>query len=87
MASCPFRRSSSHVIPSNGALKRAFTVRQCSIQISNAEETEGDDKNTLNLKHLSAAILLLTAPSVSFLKVYSLYLIFYFDFLISENSN
>lgn len=69
MASCPFRRSSSHVVSSNGALKRGFTVRQCSIQIPTAEDAEEEDKNTLNLKHLSAAILFLTAPPVSILKI------------------
>lgn len=72
MASCPFRRSSSHVLASNGALKRAFTARQCSIQISTAEDAVEEDKNTLNLKHLSAAILILTAPPVSLLKNYLL---------------
>lgn len=62
--SCPFRRSSSHAV-SNGALKRSMTTRQSSIQIPNAEDEE-EDKNTLNLKHLSAAISILTAPSVSY---------------------
>lgn len=64
MASCPFRRTSSHSL-SNGGMKRALTSRQSSIQISTVEELEEEDKNTLNLKHLNSAILLLTAPPVS----------------------
>lgn len=63
MASCPFRRTSSHTLP-NGALKRSFTSRQSSIQIPNDDQDE-EDKNTLNLKHLNDAILILTAPAVS----------------------
>ena len=62
MAACPFRRtSSSHP---NGALKRSVTVRQSSFQVPSAEDVEEDDKNTLNLKSLSAAIRILTAPQV-----------------------
>lgn len=62
-SSCPFRRSTSHV--SNGAVKRTLTPRQSSVQITMTEELEEEDKNTLNLKHLNAAILILTAPPVS----------------------
>lgn len=62
---CPFRRTSSHALANGGGTKRALTTRQSSFQIAIAEETEDEDKNTLNLKHLNAAILLLTAPPVS----------------------
>lgn len=70
MASCPFRRASTHVAPSTAAvLKRSLTAaRQSSVQIPNEELSalqdleEEQDRNTLNLKHLSAAILLLTSP-------------------------
>lgn len=48
---------------SNGALKRSLTTRQSSFQIPTAEELDDEEKNTLNLKHLSAAIKILTHPS------------------------
>ncbi|XP_063902714.1 head-specific guanylate cyclase [Zophobas morio] len=67
MASCPFRRTSSHALP-NGALKRSFTSRQSSIQIPNDDQDE-EDKNTLNLKHLNDAIVTLTAPPNEALQV------------------
>ncbi|XP_017775774.1 PREDICTED: head-specific guanylate cyclase [Nicrophorus vespilloides] len=58
---CPFRRSSSHVVP-NGALKRSLATRQSSIQIPSHDDLDEEDKNTLNLKNLSSAILILTSP-------------------------
>ncbi|EFA02348.1 head-specific guanylate cyclase [Tribolium castaneum] len=67
MASCPFRRASSHALP-NGALKRSFTSRQSSIQIPN-DDQDDEDKNTLNLKHLNDAIVTLTAPPNEALQV------------------
>lgn len=80
-SSCPFRRTTSHV--SNGAVKRTLTPRQSSIQITMTEELEEEDKNTLNLKHLNAAILILTAPPVSknFDVKTLLYFYIYNDFL------
>lgn len=69
MASCPFRRTSSHSLQ-NGALKKSFTSRQSSIQIP-TEDQDDEDKNTLNLKHLNDAILTLTAPPVSIFQMVS----------------
>lgn len=69
--SCPFRRSSTTlqngggVSPGGAALKRSFTSRQNSIQMGPNDEQEEEDKNTLNLKHLNEAILILTSPPVS----------------------
>ncbi|XP_049826042.1 head-specific guanylate cyclase [Aethina tumida] len=57
--SCPFRRSSTSA--HNGAMKRSLTSRQNSIQIP-GDYQEDEGTNTLNLKQLNAAILLLTAP-------------------------
>ncbi|KAL1509679.1 hypothetical protein ABEB36_004384 [Hypothenemus hampei] len=55
---CPFQRVKVEV--GNKNLKRASTTRQGSLQIALEEEEE--DKNTLNLKHLNTAILILTNP-------------------------
>lgn len=68
--SCPFRWSSVSSqdggVSSGGAkLKRSFTSRQNSIQLGPNDEQEEEDTNTLNLKHLNEAILILTSPSVS----------------------
>ncbi|KAK9872194.1 hypothetical protein WA026_016248 [Henosepilachna vigintioctopunctata] len=64
-SSCPFQRSSVHVLSNGTSLKRSLTSRQSSIQIPQGEaEQDDEDKNTLNLKHLNAAILLLTSPPV-----------------------
>ncbi|KAG5863959.1 hypothetical protein JTB14_011139 [Gonioctena quinquepunctata] len=60
--SCPFRRSSTSTQNGGAALKRSFTSRQNSFQVG-PEEQEEEDKNTLNLKHLNEAILILTAPT------------------------
>ncbi|KAG5889200.1 hypothetical protein JTB14_000625 [Gonioctena quinquepunctata] len=62
--SCPFRRSSTSTQNGGAALKRSFTSRQNSFQVG-PEEQEEEDKNTLNLKHLNEAILILTAPTLS----------------------
>ncbi|CAH1108833.1 unnamed protein product [Psylliodes chrysocephalus] len=59
--SCPFGRSPNPV--QNGAtpaLKRSFTTKQSSVQITDDDE---EDRNTLNLKHLNEAILILTSPT------------------------
>lgn len=58
---CPFRRSSSHVVH-NGAIKKGLPTRQSSIQITSADD---EQENTLNLKQLNTAILILTTPPVS----------------------
>ncbi|XP_060531706.1 head-specific guanylate cyclase isoform X1 [Cylas formicarius] len=58
---CPFRRTNTETDDGKTKLKRMLTTRQSSIQI--AIDDEPEDKNTLNLKHLNAAILTLTAPS------------------------
>lgn len=71
--SCPFRRSSTNPqdggsigVSGGGAiLKRSFTSRQNSIQMGPNDEQEDEDTNTLNLKNLNEAILILTSPSVS----------------------
>lgn len=73
--SCPFRRSSSHVIGAAGSgggggppaaqLKRTLTHRQSSVHIAGPDDIDSEDRNTLNLKNLSTAILLLTSPPVS----------------------
>ncbi|CAG9858573.1 unnamed protein product [Phyllotreta striolata] len=60
--SCPFRRTSNTI--QNGAtaaLKRSMTQKQSSIQIP--DEQDEENRNTLNLKHLSEAILILTSPT------------------------
>ncbi|GJQ77339.1 hypothetical protein Trydic_g20753 [Trypoxylus dichotomus] len=62
MASCPFRRATSNVSSSNGALKRTLTSRQSSVQLTVTEEVEEEDRNTLNLKTLNAALMILTSP-------------------------
>ncbi|XP_072401486.1 head-specific guanylate cyclase [Diabrotica undecimpunctata] len=64
MTACPFRRSSGSTAVQNGggaALKRTFTTKQNSIQITDDQFDE--DRNTLNLKHLNEAILILTSPT------------------------
>ncbi|XP_045480514.1 head-specific guanylate cyclase [Harmonia axyridis] len=64
-SSCPFRRPSTHASSADGSasVKRSLTARQASIQIPQGDqESEDEDRNTLNLKHLNAAILLLTSP-------------------------
>lgn len=58
---CPFRRSSSHVLQ-NGAVKKGMPIRQSSFQVQAADD---EHEATLNLKQLSSAILILTAPPVS----------------------
>ncbi|XP_050303714.1 head-specific guanylate cyclase-like [Anthonomus grandis grandis] len=58
--SCPFQRIKSDKTAAKGQLKRALTTRQGSVQIPLEDEEE--DKNTLNLKHLNSAILILTNP-------------------------
>lgn len=58
---CPFRRSSSHVVH-NGAVKKGIPTRQSSVQITTADD---EQENTLNIKQLSSAILILTSPPVS----------------------
>lgn len=76
--SCPFRRSSTALQNDGGgggggsggaALKRSFTSRQNSIQMGPNDEQEEEDKNTLNLKHLNEAILILTSPPVSVTRI------------------
>ncbi|XP_066257078.1 head-specific guanylate cyclase [Euwallacea similis] len=57
---CPFPRSRAEKAGAKSHLKRALTTRQGSVQIALEEEEEV--KNTLNLKHLSSAILVLTNP-------------------------
>lgn len=64
MSSCPFRRASSHVLLNDVKKKGGVTSRQNSVQILTAED-EQDDCTTLNLKHLSLALEILTAPPVS----------------------
>lgn len=64
---CPFQRVKCEKTGGKSQLKRALTTRQGSLQIALEEEEE--DKNTLNLKHLNSAILILTNPPVS--KMYS----------------
>lgn len=63
--SCPFSRvSSQHQFANGGASgKKEFQSRQSSVHLPGPEEDE--DSNTLTLKHLSEALKLLTAPSVS----------------------
>lgn len=62
---CPFTRASSQQqFPNGSGKKPEFRSRQSSFHISANEEEDGD-KNTLTLKHLSEALQLLTAPSVS----------------------
>ncbi|GLV36127.1 hypothetical protein CBL_01890 [Carabus blaptoides fortunei] len=79
MSSCPFRRASSHVLLQNGgggsgrdgqalgnlASRKpgGLSSRQSSFQI--ADDTEDEDQTTLNLKHLSSAVQLLTSPPES----------------------
>lgn len=65
---CSFRRASSQHQFANGGgsggKKPEFRSRQSSIHHpANDDEEEG---NTLTLKHLSEALQLLTAPSVSY---------------------
>ncbi|KAJ8927132.1 hypothetical protein NQ314_020405, partial [Rhamnusium bicolor] len=57
--SCPFRQSSTGPQNVTASVKRSFTSRQNSFQVLNDDL---EDKNTLNLKHLNKAILILTAP-------------------------
>ncbi|XP_057661491.1 head-specific guanylate cyclase isoform X2 [Diorhabda carinulata] len=61
--SCPFQRpfGTSNVQNGGAALKRSFTTKQNSIQINDDQFEE--DRNTLNLKHLNEAILILTCPT------------------------
>lgn len=66
MASCPFQKTASSVSTSNGALKKSFSSRQSSMQLVATDEVDEEDRNTLNLKTLNAALLILTAPPVSF---------------------
>ncbi|XP_044749887.1 head-specific guanylate cyclase [Coccinella septempunctata] len=62
-SSCPFRRPSMYVASDGVSVKRSLTARQSSIHIPQGDlEADDDDRNTLNLKHLNAAILLLTSP-------------------------
>lgn len=60
---CPFQQLQGCKSSGKAPLKRALTTRQGSLQIPIEEEEE--DKNTLNLKHLNSAILILTNPPVS----------------------
>ena len=62
--SCPFRRAASQHQFANGGTsgKKEFRSRQSSVHLPGPEEEDGD---TLTLKHLSEALKLLTAPSVS----------------------
>ncbi|KAH0999968.1 hypothetical protein HUJ04_008201 [Dendroctonus ponderosae] len=57
---CPFQQLQSSKSSGKAPIKRALTTRQGSLQIPIEEEEE--DKNTLNLKHLNSAILILTNP-------------------------
>ncbi|CAH1174093.1 unnamed protein product [Phaedon cochleariae] len=62
--SCPFRRPSFSTQQNGGAaFKRSLTSRQDSIQVGGEEPQEEEDKNTLTLKHLNEAILVLTSPT------------------------
>lgn len=65
---CPFRRAASQQQFSkggaSGAQKPEMRSRQSSVHLPGPEE-EDSDRNTLTLKHLSEALKLLTAPSVS----------------------
>lgn len=64
--SCPFRRMSSQ---GSGSTKATSLQRQSSVQpatsITDIEVPVPED--TLNLKHLSEAIQLLTSPTVSYI--------------------
>uniref|UniRef100_A0AAR5P8J5 Reverse transcriptase domain-containing protein n=1 Tax=Dendroctonus ponderosae TaxID=77166 RepID=A0AAR5P8J5_DENPD len=65
---CPFQQLQSSKSSGKAPIKRALTTRQGSLQIPIEEEEE--DKNTLNLKHLNSAILILTNPPIVYILGY-----------------
>ncbi|KAF7272224.1 hypothetical protein GWI33_014980 [Rhynchophorus ferrugineus] len=57
---CPFQFIKDEKNGGKRHLKRGLTTRQGSIQVALEDE---EDRNTLNLKSLNSAILILTSPS------------------------
>lgn len=60
---CPLREMSVSVGTDAKVFKKKVNTRQNSFQMLNDDPEEGNE--TLNLKHLSQAIIILTSPPVS----------------------